>query len=127
MGMSTIPEVIAAKHCGMKILGLSLITNVVVATKEQKVHASHAEVLQAVESSGKHVEAIVREVISKQMLGSYLSSIPPLDYTLLPSPLPLPNIPTSNIDSVTLVERVLDNTISVLAFGCILIGKFRTN
>ena len=27
VGMSTIPEVIAAKHCGMKILGLSLITN----------------------------------------------------------------------------------------------------
>lgn len=124
--MSTIPEVIAAKHCGMKILGLSLITNVVVATKEQKVHASHAEVLQAVESSGKHVEAIVREVISQQMLGSYLSSIPPLDYTLLPSPTPLPNISTPNIDA-TLVERVFDNALSILAFGCILIGKFRTN
>ena len=122
VGMSTIPEVIAAKHCGMKILGLSLITNVVVISKEQKVHASHAEVLQAVESSGKHVEAIVREVISKQMLGSYLSSIPPLDYTLPP----LPNNPTPDVGA-TLVERVLDNTVSVLAFGSILIGKFRIN
>jgi len=27
VGMSTVPEVIAARHCGMKILGLSLITN----------------------------------------------------------------------------------------------------
>lgn len=123
--MSTIPEVMAAKHCGMKILGLSLITNVVVTSKEQKVHASHAEVLQAVESSGKHVEAIVREVISKQMLGSYLSSIPPLDYTLPPSSLPNNNS-TPNIGA-TVVERVLDNAISVLALGSLMIGKLIFN
>ena len=53
---STVPEVIAAKHCGMKILGLSLITNKVITEKSQKGvltnHASHAEVLQNVELSG---------------------------------------------------------------------------
>ncbi|KAJ3363778.1 hypothetical protein HDU91_002866 [Kappamyces sp. JEL0680] len=27
VGMSTVPEVVAAKHCGLKVLGLSLITN----------------------------------------------------------------------------------------------------
>jgi purine-nucleoside phosphorylase len=48
--MSTIPEIIAAKHCGMKILGLSLITNKAVkdfgaaALEEETVHASHDEV-----------------------------------------------------------------------------------
>ena len=29
VGMSTVPEVVAARHCSMKVLGLSLITNMV--------------------------------------------------------------------------------------------------
>ena len=78
--MSTIPEVIAAKHCGMKILGLSLITNKVVISKEDTVHASHAEVLQAVEASGKNVEAIVKNIITPEIIGKYLSKLPKVEY-----------------------------------------------
>lgn len=56
LSQSTVPEVIAAKHCGMRVLGLSLITNKVITEKSQKGvqmnHASHAEVLQNVELSG---------------------------------------------------------------------------
>ena len=66
--MSTIPEVLAARHCGMKILGLSLITNKVVmedvgSSKKKKVeemHATHEEVLGAVKDSGMKVESLVR-------------------------------------------------------------------
>ena len=119
VGMSTIPEVMAAKHCGMKILGLSLITNVVVASKQQTVHASHAEVLQAVESSGKHVEAIVRFVISKQVLGNYLSSIPPLDYTL--PAYADPSIKSTGGDP-SLIERTLDKAMTIVAIRSLLIG-----
>lgn len=82
VGMSTVPEVIAARHCGMKILGLSLITNKVVTSNEQTVHASHAEVLQAVESSGLHVEAIVRHVISKDVIGAYLAGVDGPNYNM---------------------------------------------
>jgi len=76
VGMSTIPEVIAAKHCGMKILGLSLITNKVVVSKEQKTPASHAEVLEASQKSGKYVQNIVEELFSNNNLLKYLESLP---------------------------------------------------
>ena len=63
-GMSTIPEVLAARHCGMKILGLSLITNKVLSGedtgKTEELHATHEEVLGAVKESGMRVESLVR-------------------------------------------------------------------
>ncbi|KAL2084534.1 hypothetical protein ACEWY4_020052 [Coilia grayii] len=45
VGMSTVPEVTVAKHCGLRVLGLSLITNKVSLdySREEKVH--HEEVL----------------------------------------------------------------------------------
>jgi purine-nucleoside phosphorylase len=93
VGMSTVPEVIAAKHCGMKILGLSLITNKVVMKKEDLVHASHEEVLTAVEKSGKNVESLVKSFISRSSIGSYLDSLPPAP---TPSPTSSPSATATN-------------------------------
>ncbi|CAH8438116.1 unnamed protein product [Heterobilharzia americana] len=45
VGMSTIPEVILARHCGMKVLAVSLVTNISVLDVESKVIANHEEVL----------------------------------------------------------------------------------
>jgi len=81
VGMSTVPEIVAAKHVGMKVLGLSLITNKVVIEKtKDTVHASHEEVLEAVRSSGLRVEAIVKKLISKENLGDFLASISSATY-----------------------------------------------
>ena len=51
VGMSTVPEVIAASHCGMKILAISLITNHAAGISSQPL--SHREVARAVIGSGR--------------------------------------------------------------------------
>jgi purine-nucleoside phosphorylase len=47
VGMSTVPEVIAARHMGLRVLGLSCITNMAAGVLKQKLH--HEEVLEVAE------------------------------------------------------------------------------
>lgn len=47
VGMSTVPEVIAARHAGMEVLGISCITNKAAGILEQPL--SHEEVMEAAE------------------------------------------------------------------------------
>lgn len=49
VGMSTVPEVIVARHAEMRVLGLSLITNM--STGIQKTKLSHEEVLETSKKS----------------------------------------------------------------------------
>ena len=44
VGMSTVPEVIVANHMGMKVLGVSCVTNMAAGILPQKIH--HEEVLE---------------------------------------------------------------------------------
>jgi purine-nucleoside phosphorylase len=73
VGMSTIPEVLVARHCGMKVLGISLITNnVVMPEEEEKMEiehkietASHEEVLRTSKDRAKVVQALVERIVQK--------------------------------------------------------------
>jgi purine-nucleoside phosphorylase len=49
VGMSTVPEVIVARQCGMKVAGLSCITNL--AAGRSKTKLSHKEVLETGEAT----------------------------------------------------------------------------
>ncbi|SCU92093.1 LADA_0F14268g1_1 [Lachancea dasiensis] len=76
VGMSTVPEVIVARHCGIKVLALSLITNQVVtslpasALDENPVpidrgKATHEEVLEAGFLASVDVERLIEAVVSE--------------------------------------------------------------
>jgi purine-nucleoside phosphorylase len=61
VGMSTVPEVIAASHFGMAVLGLSMVSNV--ANPDALGKTDHEEVLQAGQAAEVKMEAIVRGVL----------------------------------------------------------------
>ncbi|HXF81944.1 MAG TPA: purine-nucleoside phosphorylase [bacterium] len=61
VGMSTVPEVIAARHMGMRVLGLTAITDL--ATGEQVTPVSHEEVLAAAREIEPKFIRLVRRIV----------------------------------------------------------------
>jgi purine-nucleoside phosphorylase len=61
VGMSTAPEVVVARHMGMRVLGISLITNT--ATGDDSEEVNHAEVLAAADAARPKFAALVRGVL----------------------------------------------------------------
>lgn len=63
IGMSTVPETIAANYLGMKVLGISCITNM--ATGIAKEKHSHEEVLRIANETSDKLCAWIREIIEQ--------------------------------------------------------------
>ncbi len=63
VGMSTVPEVIVAKHMGMDCFGLSVITDLGIEGKIEEV--SHEAVQLAAKSSEVRISKLVREFIDR--------------------------------------------------------------
>lgn len=61
VGMSTVPEVIVARHMGMRVLGLSLITNT--ATGEETEAVNHADVLATADAARVRFAALARGIV----------------------------------------------------------------
>lgn len=99
VGMSTVPEIVAAHHCNMQILCLSLITNKVVMAgdgdeSDHGAVANHEEVLEAVEKRAEQMQALVKktvEIIGKDIL----PQLPDLPKVSLDTPV---SVPKSDIE-----------------------------
>lgn len=65
IGMSTVHEVIVAHHAGLKVLGLSLLTNKCVGEYEDERVTNHADVLETANKRKKDLQTLVKHVIGK--------------------------------------------------------------
>ena len=59
VGMSTVPEIIVARHCGMECFGISVITN----SGQKNACVSHEEVKEAADAAQPRMSLIFRELI----------------------------------------------------------------
>ena len=65
VGMSTVPEVIAARHGGTRVLGLSGISNIAVVDSGSADKTTHEEVLEAGRWLAPRMETIIRGVLAR--------------------------------------------------------------
>lgn len=61
VGMSTVPEVIAAHHCGLKTLAIGLVTNMAAGVSDQKL--SEQEVIDTAAARALTLQTLVEQVI----------------------------------------------------------------
>jgi purine-nucleoside phosphorylase len=62
VGMSTVPEVIAANHCGMDVLGISCVTNMAAGVLDEPL--DHEEVIETTERVKSDFKDLVRGIVA---------------------------------------------------------------
>jgi purine-nucleoside phosphorylase len=66
VGMSTVPEVIMANRLGMRVLGLSMVTNMAAGMSGKPL--SHQKVIEASKNESEKFKTLVKGII-KQLSG----------------------------------------------------------
>ncbi len=63
VGMSTVPEVIAARHCGLEVLAISVVTNMAAGVGSDKL--THEEVLETAKRREGELAKLLRAIIAR--------------------------------------------------------------
>ena len=63
VGMSTVPEVIVASHCGLPVLAISLVTNMAAGVLEKKLDEN--EVIETAATRAKVLERLVTGIVER--------------------------------------------------------------
>jgi purine-nucleoside phosphorylase len=63
--MSTVPEVIAARHLGMRILAIATVTDMATGIPGQIEHVTGEQVLEVANRAGARLGALVKGVVAK--------------------------------------------------------------
>jgi purine-nucleoside phosphorylase len=67
VGMSTVPEAIVARHAGMEILALAVVSNAAAGLSE--IPITHSEVLEAGRAAGPRLAALIAAVVERLVPG----------------------------------------------------------
>ncbi|KAM9699997.1 purine nucleoside phosphorylase-like [Menidia menidia] len=65
VGMSMVPEVTVAKHCGIRVLGLTLVTNMVSLDYSREERVNHEEVLEICRMRAEVLKKMVEQLVSR--------------------------------------------------------------
>jgi purine-nucleoside phosphorylase len=63
VGMSTVPEIIVARHCGIKVLAISCITNVAAGLTHKEIN--HQQVMEIGRQSSAHLSMLLEGLLPK--------------------------------------------------------------
>lgn len=65
VGMSTVPEILVARHAGMEILAISTVTDMATGIPGQIEHVSGEQVIAVAERTGKRLATLVKGVVGR--------------------------------------------------------------
>jgi purine-nucleoside phosphorylase len=65
VGMSTVPEVLVARHASMRILAIATVTDMATGLPGLVDHVTHEEVLAVADKAGKRLGTVVKGVVGK--------------------------------------------------------------
>jgi len=63
VGMSTVPEVIVARHCGMRVFGLSVITNIANTANEVTTFNDGDDVVRIADAASERMSSLFESII----------------------------------------------------------------